>query len=224
MNILPRRIGPLVDWSRLRTTVQTGDIILCQTRNVKGFLQELATDAPYTHSAVFVRFTNGRLMILESATDKDYQDVFTKKTDGPKLLDADFYIHKYLSDGDGVVTYRSLRYSDGGAIMVTIRQKTKMYTFISHVIDPSIRYERQLLDIPNALLRFRVRDHSDPSSMFCSELVAGFLIAMGVPMIRQADKIIPRDFGTGFEDCFDRRYNKGPDKAILGVEMTIRDR
>ena len=224
MDIVPHQIGPLVDWSRLRPTVQTGDIMLCQTRNTYGFLQELATDAPYTHSAVFVRFTNGRLLVFESAMDKEYKDVFTEKTDGPKLLDADFYMHKYLGDDKGVVTYRSIRRVNGDPFLVTKRQKHNMYTFISHTTDPSVRYERQILDIANAFLRLRARGHSDPSSIFCSELVAGFLIAMGMPMSRAADKIIPRDFGTGFEDCYNRRYKKGPDKVVLGTEVTIRDR
>jgi len=224
MDIVPHQVGTLVEWDAVKSTLYTGDVLLCQTHGAFGMAEEIVTDAPYTHVCVFVRFeadTQG-LYVLESAISKKYPDAFTGKTDGPKLIEADLYIHTYLTKESGVLTYRCLRYVyTGKHITMGFRQVVQMYYFLYANCRKEVKYERSLMDLPNSLYRFRANFASDPSSEFCSELVASVWVILGVYIKRVSDKIIPRDFSQVYEDVFDVKHNTGPSKVYLTRECTL---
>ena len=220
-------VGELVNWDDLKESIATGDILLCQTVGLFGAIEQLATSAPYTHVAMFIRGKNGDLMILESSrTDKDsgYKDMLTGKTDGPKVMDAEFYIHNYIENDMGVLTYRPLRmmYSNE-PIEITDEREKRLNDLFDVILKKDIRYEQNPLDLANSLFHVYGMDHTDPTSMFCSETVSTVLEMLDVPLVNVPDKTIPRDFSQKDENIIDKDKNeeKGSDAVELGNEVTI---
>ena len=223
MDIAPRQVGSLVHWEKLKETIETGDILLCQTDGAFGIVEEVATNAPYTHICVFIRWVDTkRLMVLESAIDKKYKDAYNDKTDGPKLIDANYYIHTYLTQEKGVITYRGLRkYWGSKPLPITAPVQQKLYYLFIQLTDVRVTYERRITDLPNSFLRYRDNSYSDPEFEFCSETVASVWVVLGVYIKRVADKLIPKNFSEQYEDVFDRVHNVRENKVFLTNEVTI---
>jgi len=216
------RVGSNVEWRTLRETICSGDILLCQTYGFFGILEQIPTDSPYTHVAMFLRCTNNRLYILESAIDKSYKDVITEKTDGPKLVDADKYISHYLGTNSGMLTYRPLRMrGTNRPFSFSEKQKKNIINEIAFLIQPSVKYERKIGDLANAFFRIYNLEISDPNYFFCSELVSTMYMHFGIYLRRPSDKFIPRDFCQKQEDLFSVSMNKGKKSVYLGTEVTI---
>jgi hypothetical protein len=220
-------VGELVNWDDLKKSIATGDILLCQTVGLFGAIEQLVTAAPYTHVAVFIRGKNDDLMILESSrTDRDsgYKDMVTGKTDGPKVIDAEFYIHDYIKNDMGVLTYRPLRmmYSNK-PIKITVEREKRLNRLIEVILKKDVPYERNPLDLVNSYFHFYGMDHTDPTSMFCSETVSTVLEILDVPLVVKPDKTTPCDFSQKDENIIDRDKNvhKGINAVELGPETTI---
>ena len=220
-------VGELKNWDDLKKSIATGDILLCQTVGLFGAIEQLATSAPYTHVAMFIRGKNGDLMILESSrTDRNsgYKDMVTGKTDGPKVIEAEFYIHNYIENDMGVLTYRPLRMMcTNEPIEITDEREKRLNDLFDAILKKDIRYERNLLDLANSLFHVYAMDHTDPTSMFCSETVSTVLAILDVPLMNVPDKTIPRDFSQNDENIIDKEKNeeKGKDAVELGNEVTI---
>jgi hypothetical protein len=227
MFLMTSPVGELVNWDDLKKSIATGDILLCQTVGLFGAIEQLATAAPYTHVAVFIRGKNGDLVILESSrTDRDsgYKDMVTGKTDGPKVIDADFYIHNYIENDMGVLTYRPLRTMWlNEPIKITDERAERLNNLFDVVLKKNVPYERNPFDLANSLLHVYGMDHTDPTSMFCSETVSTVLVILDVPLVNVPDKTIPCDFAQEFENIIDKDKNarKGMNAVEFGNEITI---
>jgi hypothetical protein len=227
MFLMTSPVGELVNWDDLKKSIATGDILLCQTVGLFGAIEQLATSAPYTHVAVFIRGKNGDLMILESSrTDRDsgYRDMVTGKTDGPKVIDAEFYIRDYIGNDRGVLTYRPLRMMwSNEPIKITVERENRLNDLFDVILKKDIPYERNLLDLANALLHVYGMDHTDPTSMFCSETVSTVLKILDVPLLNLPDKTTPCDYSEGIDNIIDQDENKkkGMNAVKFGHEVTI---
>lgn len=223
LDFAPHRIGQEIEWENLKPFVDTGDILLCQnTKSEFGKIEELATNAPYTHVAMFV-WMKETLVVFESAWDKDYPDFETGKTDGPKMVEADYYISMSIEADATILTYRPLR-SKPRDLPYEFTKFTYQRTQIimQYARKREVLYERDYPELLNALLRYESSDMSSLNYFFCSELVASMYIAMGLPMARSPMEYKPADFGTGWEDVFDiEKESLVPYVYYLGVEQTI---
>lgn len=223
MEIVPAQVGPLVKWQDLRDTIETGDILLCQSYSAFGMVERVATYASYTHICVFLRFVDtNTLIVLESAMDTNYRDMYTGKTDGPKMIEANKYVETFFQNDSGVLTYRGLRScKTNKAVHLTAHVRWTLYCFLVQITAQDVLYERHILDLVNAWYRVTRSDRSDPDYEFCSETVASIWLIMGVHINRVADKFVPLDFAERYENIFDPRYNVGEQSVYLSREVTI---
>jgi len=137
LEFVPHEIGEEIEWKDLKPFVSTGDILLCQnTKSDFGKIEELATGAPYTHIAMFV-WMEKTLVVFESAWDKDYPDFETGKTDGPKMVEADYYIAMSIKADTTILTYRPLR-TKSRNLPYKFTKKTYQRTYELQYIDPPI--------------------------------------------------------------------------------------
>jgi len=221
--LLSHKVGKTIKWNKLKQRVQTGDILLCQTQSAFGLLEQVVTQASYTHICVFIRFTDtNNLVILESAMSRHFKDKYSGKTDGPKMIDADEYMRTYFEWENGVLTYRALRtYRDNLPLELSEHRILQLYCFMARVTSIDVVYERVLTDLLNSYVHYRDMGSSDPDFEFCSETVASVWVIMGVYINQVADKLVPKNFSEKYENVFDVKHNVGKSQVYLTKEVTI---
>jgi len=208
-----------VTYTTLKREGQTGDILLFSGNAIFSITEEILTNSPYSHVGMLVRDPeNGDLYNWESTRDGSIQEVLTTmKGGGPRLVPLKESVLNYQREG-GFVVYRKLftpvsKETDtgGGGQKITAKEMASSLAPWME-IQTTKYYEIKLWKLPSAYTHSEIiPTPSDPSSLFCSELVVETWLKMGIPMYhRKPEYYSPQDFSEDQEKLWNiKERNQG---------------
>lgn len=183
----PESVALLPAWDELKPTLDSGDVLLFagESRLARGIKR--LTHCHWSHSALVAR-VRGRLLLFEAALDNDLADIATHEAaSGVNLFD----LEEWLRHFGGETAIRPLH------VERTEAMQASLVAFLREVHRRP--YERNKLEMLRADFDgpLGTNREEDPSSFFCSELVAEGYHRMGLlPDQPPANEYTPRDFSS----------------------------
>ena len=212
---------PVITYSELKTIADTGDILLFSGNGLFSIAEEVFTNSIYSHVGMLYKsLENGNLYNWESTRTVKMMDILTKtEKNGPRLIELDVSIKKYLIHGN-LVVYRKLltpydpkTHTGGSRRNMTKEEELLLLEWMRK--ETKKKYEEKLWELPEAYTRCTILPRSaDPSSVFCSEEVAETWKFMNMPINRNSDFYCPQDFSEKHEDLWTA------EQKVMGYKLT----
>lgn len=169
-----------VKYEDLKSTLKTGDIFLSSGNGAYAKLIKFATGDPMTHVGMIIvvqvptKLASGYIL----GPERPYllQSTLGRSKDARNLLRGRISSGVQLNKLDDIVKHENgeiyIRHIKGVDLKVTLPVKNYMEGI------KNIPYEQNLIELINAATGMNTKD--DPSSMFCSELVAEMYYTLDV--------------------------------------------
>lgn len=171
-------------YDALRPVVKTGDLIFFSGRGLTSWLIKRATRSDFSHVGIVVRDPAFGVLLVESTTLSKMPDLWTgRRTEGVQAV--------YLSQR--IATYQGAVWIARGKRPLERAEEERLARVLYELRQRP--YERSYWTLARAALpNWLGGNGPDPSSLFCSELVAIALQAVGrLPMSPPADAYAPHE-------------------------------
>lgn len=202
---------PEIKLSRLVEICDTWDILLFSGNAPFSVAEEFVTNSVFSHVATIYKDPiSKKCYNWESTMADETIDVLTgtHKT-GPRLIEIWSSMFEYIDSGGNFIVYRKLftpmneKSGTGGPRRGYTKEKYKeMVQWMKMQSEKT--YEEKLWELPAAYWKRKLYPRGpDPSSYFCSELVAETWKMAGIPLHRHSDLYCPQDFSQRDEALWD---------------------
>ncbi len=171
-----------VDINWIKENARTGDIILVSGKSLFSLLIKAATFSRWSHVGVIVRLKRQNSTLKSLVQNEVYvlQSIVHSESEMHDVLDRDLVdsgvqlnrIEDVLRVERGKIYYRQLLDTGPGAVRYINKTNSDFIKYASRK-----QYENDLSQLINSVLA--LNHVEDPSSYFCSEIVADFYFHMG---------------------------------------------